>query len=35
MILEFADALNFAVANTWFEKNEGKLENKACRKDCG
>ena len=22
MILEFADALNFAVANTWFEKNE-------------
>ena len=34
LILKFADALNFAVANTRFEKNEGKLityENKACR----
>ena len=25
MILEFADALNFFVANTWFKKNEGRL----------
>ena len=25
MILEFADALNFVVANTWFKKNEGSL----------
>ena len=24
MILEFADAWNFVVANTWFEKNEGR-----------
>ena len=34
MILEFADALNLAVANTWFVKDEGKLityENRACR----
>ena len=23
MILEFADAWNFVVANTWFKKNEG------------
>ena len=26
MILKFADALNFTVANTWFEKNEGEGE---------
>ena len=25
MILEFADASNFVVANTWFKKNEGRL----------
>ena len=25
MILEFADAWNFVVANTWFKKNEGRL----------
>ena len=25
MILEFADALNFVVANSWFNKDEGKL----------
>ena len=25
MILEFAEALNFVVANTWFKKNEGRL----------
>ena len=25
MILEFADALNFVVASTWFKKNEGRL----------
>ena len=25
MILEFAVALNFVVANTWFKKNEGRL----------
>ena len=25
MILEFADALNFVVANTWFKKYEGRL----------
>ena len=25
MILEFANALNFVVANTWFKKNEGRL----------
>ena len=25
MILEFADALNFVVANTWFKKNECRL----------
>ena len=34
MILEFADALNFVVANTWFKKNEGRLisyETEKCR----
>ena len=25
IILEFANALNFVVANTWFKKNEGRL----------
>ena len=25
MILEFADAWNFVVANTWFKNNEGRL----------
>ena len=25
MILKFADALNFVVANTWFKKNDGRL----------
>ena len=25
MILEFADAWNFVVANTWFKKNKGRL----------
>ena len=34
MILEFANALNFVVANTWFKKNEGRLityETDKCR----
>ena len=34
MILEFADALNFVVANTWFKKNESRLityETDKCR----
>ena len=34
IILEFADALNFVVANTWFKKNEGgliKYETDKCR----
>ena len=34
MILEFADALNFAVANTWFKKEEKRLityESGGCR----
>ena len=33
MILEFANALNFKVANTWFKKEEGRLityESGAC-----
>ena len=25
MLLEFADAMDMAVANTWFEKEDGKL----------
>ena len=25
MILKFPDTLNFAVANTWFKKDEGRL----------
>ena len=34
VILEFADALNFVVANTRFKKNEGRLityETEKCR----
>ena len=30
IILEFANALNFAVANTWFKKDEGN-ETEICR----
>ena len=25
IILKFADALNFVVANIWFKKNEGRV----------
>ena len=34
MILEFADTLNFVVANTWIKTNEGRLityETEKCR----
>ena len=34
MLLEFADALDFAIVNTWFKKEVGKMityETKACK----
>ena len=30
MILEFADALNFTIANTWFKKEEERLITNDC-----
>ena len=35
MILEFADAVNFVVANSWLKKNEGRLITYETLKNAG